>query len=162
LGTLDGFEMLGDGFCVDLVEMPFGRDCLGVDGVLCCLTGGFGACLTGTKADSGRGANALNGRCECAVFEGSFGLGLACFNDPGFADEGALTSTGLTDGEDVGFVGVPFVPDRFGVTVLFADTIPYALAGIIVVVVVAFVVVVDDFDLGACFLKSSSLFRLSW
>ena len=86
-------------------------------------------------------------------------------NDPGSADADDLTSRGLTDDDD-DFVGVdifgPLVPDWFGVTVLFADAIPYALAGTIVVVVVTLVVVVDDFDLGACFPKSSSSFRLLW
>lgn len=94
------------------------------------------------------------------------GLDLPFCNDPGSTDEDDLTSRGLTDGDDVDFVGVdifgPLVPDRFGVTVLFADAIPYALAGTIVVVVVTLVVVVDDFDLGACFPKSSSSFRLLW
>jgi len=134
-----------------------------------CLAGiPFGCgCLTEVEVESGKGANALNGRCGCAVFEwlsGPFVLGLACCNDPRFGDEDALTSGGLTDGDDVDFVGVdilgPLVPDRFGVTVLFADAIPYALAGTIVVVVVTLVVVVDDFDLGACFFESSSSFHL--
>jgi len=124
-------------------------------------------CLTEVDVESDKGANALNGRCGCAVFEcrsGSFVLALACCNDPRFGDEDALTSGGLTDGDNVDFAGVdifgPLVTDRIGVTVLFADAIPYALAGTIDVVVVILVVVVDDFDLGACFFKSSSSFHL--
>jgi hypothetical protein len=149
---------------VGLVGIPFGCDCLDVDGGVCCLAGVFGACRGGLDVDSGKGAKALNGRCGCPVFECrscTFALGLLCCDDPGSAGDDALTCGGLTDGEDVAFVGVDifglFEPDRFGVTVLFADAIPYALAGTIVVVVVTPVVVVDDFDLGGCFVQSSSL-----
>jgi hypothetical protein len=160
---IDGFEVLGEGFWVGLVEGPFG---LNEDGALCfagvLVEGGFGAFLMGV--DSGKGGNALSGRCGfpfvcrggAAVLDCrscSFLPDLACCTDPGSADRDALTSVGLTA---VFVVVVKFgpLPDRFGVTVLFADAIPYALAGTTVTVVV--VADDDDADLGASFFVSSS------